>query len=716
MFGSKKPGLKLVLTGLVLLTVLLTALLVHVLWSYTARQNVEDVVRQLNQEIVTTVKNELGGVRDQAVAAQLAVGSAFVNGIFDFEKQAGQRDFIFLSLLRSQPSVSWISIGTPQGNFYGAQRAADGGFRLVSIAWDQASRSGQQTTYKYRAAGAEAEYEGVETAATDYNSIEQGWYKRAVNDGCDEVHCNAERGAGWNLVSHFPDGDRAGISTSMPLVANTKFGGVINVVIELELVSKFLSRQMIGERGTVLVLDREGHVVASADPRAIEQQRQGLLPMLGDLGTGDPRLALIEGAIHGGDVDLARLSDVSSMEITSPADGAEYFVTFSPVQFRDWVIATVIPAHDFLASIEESAETLLIALVVLVLVMAVLAVLMANRLVVRPLTRIAQQFGHIANFRLDQVERVPSGLREFDSLSNVTVQTTKSLASFAKYMPTELVRTLVSQGIEAKPGGEHENLTVMFADLAGFTSLSEFLGEAVVPVLTEYLETASSAVLSHRGTIDKFIGDAVMAFWGAPIENPNHARDACAAALALHQMMTKQQAALSAGDPRAALRARIGLNSGRMLVGNIGSADRLNYTVIGDPVNVASRLEALNKRYGTAIMIGEETRRAAGDAIVVRQIDWVAVYGRAEGMAVYELLAMAEGVDRAAFAWVLDYEAGLAAYRNRDFAAALQRFEAVDSARLGGDPPSRIFIDRCQTLVADPPAADWNYIAVQMEK
>jgi adenylate cyclase len=716
MNGSKKPGLKLVLTGLVLLTVLLTALLVHALWSFTARENVEDVVRQLNQEIVTTVRNELGGVRDQAVAAQLAVGSAFVNGIFDFEKQAGQRDFIFLSLLRSQPSVSWISIGTPQGNFYGAQRAADGGFRLVSIAWDQAGRTGQQTTYKFRAAGAEAEYEGVETAATAYNSIEQGWYKRAVSDGCDEAQCNAERGAGWNLVSHFPDGDRAGISTSMPLVANTKFGGVINVVIELELVSQFLSRQMIGERGTVLVLDREGHIVASADPRAIEQQRRGLLPMLNELGRDDPRLDLVQNAIRDGAVDLARLSNVQSLEMESAIDGSEYFVTFSPVQFRDWVIATVIPAQDFLASIEESAETLLIALVALVLVLAVLAVLMTNRLVVRPLTRIAHQFGHIANFRLDRVEPVPSGLREFDSLSNVIVHTATSLASFAKYMPTELVRTLVSKGIEAKPGGEHENLTVMFADLQGFTTLSEFLGESVVPVLTEYLETASSAVLSHRGTIDKFIGDAVMAFWGAPIENADHARDACAAALALHHMMLKRQAGLSPGDPRAALRARIGLNSGRMLVGNIGSADRLNYTVIGDPVNVASRLEALNKRYGTAIMIGGETRHAVGDAIIVRQLDWVAVYGRAEGMAIYELLAMAEGADMGSFAWISDYEAGLTAYRGREFASALRLFEAVDAARPGGDPPSRILVEQCRALIADQPAADWSYIAVQMEK
>src|SRR5262249_58578910 len=142
------------------------------------------------------------------------------------------------------------------------------------------------------------------------------------------------------------------------------------------------------------------------------------------------------------------------------------------------------------------------------------------------LVRIAGQLKHIESFRLDKVMRVPSRLHEFDSLSNALLQMSRGLASFRKYMPTELVRTLVSQGIEAKPGGNQEMLTVLFADLQGFTTLSEMLGEDVVPVLSDYLETASSAVITHRGTIDKFIGDAVMAFWGAPIENPQHAPDA----------------------------------------------------------------------------------------------------------------------------------------------------------------------------------------------
>src|SRR5262245_43941603 len=290
------------------------------------------------------------------------------------------------------------------------------------------------------------------------------------------------------------------------------------------------------------------------------------------------------------------------------------------------------------------------------------------------------------------------------------------LSSFRKYMPTELVRTLVSQGIEAKPGGNQETLTVLFADLQGFTTLSEMLGEGVVPVLSDYLETASSAVITHRGTIDKFIGDAVMAFWGAPIENPQHARDACAAALAMQRTMMARQAQLAAGDPRATLRVRVGINTGRMLVGNIGSSDRLNYTVIGDPVNVASRLEALNKRYGTAIIIGEETRHAAGDAVIVRQLDWVAVYGRSEGVAIYELLAMAgDGVGDWP-AWALHYEAGLAAYRDRRWEEAERHFATAAAERAGGDAPSQLFIERCRALAAETAGAKWTPVAIPMEK
>ena len=184
-------------------------------------------------------------------------------------------------------------------------------------------------------------------------------------------------------------------------------------------------------------------------------------------------------------------------------------------------------------------------------------------------------------------------------------------------------------------------MTVLFTDIVGFTGLSERLGDAIVPVLSDYLEIASAAISSRNGTIDKFIGDAVMAFWGAPTPNDRHAVDACAAALEFRRRLGRR-CAEPGRDGGVPLRMRVGINTGRMLVGNIGSNERLSYTVIGDAVNVASRLEAVNKRYGTEILIGEDTRAAAGDAILVRRLDWVAVYGRTQGLAVYELLGMAD--------------------------------------------------------------------------
>jgi adenylate cyclase len=287
----------------------------------------------------------------------------------------------------------------------------------------------------------------------------------------------------------------------------------------------------------------------------------------------------------------------------------------------------------------------------------------------------------------------------------------KGLASFQKYMPTELVRTLVSHGIEARPGGRQQTLTVMFTDLAGYTGISEQLGDNVVPLLAEYLEAVSTAVLNHSGTIDKFIGDGVMAFWGAPLPNDRHAVDACAAALECQRLLALQRRAAEA-QGRTPLRMRIGINTGRMLVGNIGSNERLSYTVIGDPVNVASRLEPLGKLYGVDIIIGEDTRMAASDAITVRRLDRVAVYGRTGGVAIYELLGMAAEADAETAEWVEAYEAGLAAYEGRCWSEAIRLFEVAANLRDGIDRPSQILIERCRACLAHPPSGDWLPVSV----
>jgi adenylate cyclase len=212
-------------------------------------------------------------------------------------------------------------------------------------------------------------------------------------------------------------------------------------------------------------------------------------------------------------------------------------------------------------------------------------------------------------------------------------------------------------------------------------------------------------VSGHGGTIDKFIGDAVMAFWGAPAANPDHAVDACRAALACQRALRASDLRDDSGRP---LKVRIGINSGSMLVGNIGSEFRLNYTVIGDAVNVASRLEGANKEYGTDIIIGEETRRLAGDRIRVRELDRLMVYGRAGGLAIYELLDAGESTSVSP-SWVTLYERGLVAYRSQDFAGAMALFRQVLAER-EQDQPARIMLARCSEFLAAPPGKDWQAV------
>jgi adenylate cyclase len=332
------------------------------------------------------------------------------------------------------------------------------------------------------------------------------------------------------------------------------------------------------------------------------------------------------------------------------------------------------------------------------------------------LGRVTGELAHIESFELGRVTRQHSPLREIDRLSGALSHMASGLASFQKYLPTELVRTLVRQGIEAKPGGSYQPISVLFTDLVGFTGLSEQLGDDIVPILADYLGRMSAAIHETRGTIDKFIGDAIMAFWGAPIANPNHAADACRAAVTCTKLLAAMRAeAAKTGKPE--LRMRVGINSGNILVGNIGSEERLNYTAIGDAVNVASRLEGLNKRYGTTILIGEATREGAGDTIVVRRLDRVAVYGRSEGIAIFELVGLA--ADRPALGgldWIRSYEAGLDHYAQRRFAEAALAFEAAERARPGGDPPSRSFIARARAYMVEPPPAGWQAVTVMEEK
>src|SRR5438094_875172 len=297
---------------------------------------------------------------------------------------------------------------------------------------------------------------------------------------------------------------------------------------------------------------------------------------------------------------------------TVTRDGKAYQAVLTPISFPGWSLVTVVPESEFLGPVRMTIRNLLIGLAVLIVGAGLLSAWLAQRLIAAPLIKVVNEIRHVERFDLDKVQRHPSRLTEISNLSGAIGDMAQGLAAFRKYIPADLVRRLISDGNGARLGGAVRPMSVMFIDLAGFTGMSERLGDRIIPLLSRYFDSVSVQIQNQNGTIDKFIGDAVMAFWGAPSPNPDHAVDCCRAALACRRAVEEAGLVDDHGQP---VKIRIGINSGDMLVGNIGSEVRLNYTVIGDAVNIASRLESTNKSYSSTIIIGPATRRLAGDRI-----------------------------------------------------------------------------------------------------
>jgi adenylate cyclase len=671
-----RVGIRLAVTGLVLASIIISAIGVHLLWWRTAEQNSHALAATINEQIVSAVQKELDTITTQARAAHTAIRTLFVQNVLE-TREADKREFVFLSQLEAQPVISWVAFGWPDGAFFAAHKLGDLGLEMMEIAETEGVR--KRRVDQYQVVVGDIQFEKRRFENTDFVVTDQEWYREAIKS--DEPR--------WFEVSLHPVGTRPSVAYAGPVDVYQKRQGVLAVIIENTRLARFLSQLSVGKSGAAFVLRRGGAVVAAPDPDADETKMQradqGLLP-------------IAQSAIK--QADMSGADDKSGRRVRLVVDGVAYAVTMTPLDFADWTLATVIPEAEFLGPVEATIRRLLIGLGILVVAAALLSVWLARAGLAKPLITVVGELKHIERFELERVRRHSSHITELANLSNAIADMSGGLAAFRKYIPADLVRMLLREGVEPRPGGSVRTLTVLFADIAGFTGLSERLGDRIIPLLSAYLDTMSREVSAHGGTIDKFIGDAVMAFWGAPAANADHAVDACRAALACQRALRASGLTDDGGRP---LRVRVGINSGSMLVGNIGSEFRLNYTVIGDAVNVASRLEGANKEYGTDIIIGEETRRLAGDRICVRELDRLMVYGRAGGLAIYELL----DCDAETPPWVALYQDGLAAYRSQDFTGAMTLFRQVLAMR-ATDQPARIMLARCSEFLAAPPGKDWQ--------
>jgi adenylate cyclase len=373
-----------------------------------------------------------------------------------------------------------------------------------------------------------------------------------------------------------------------------------------------------------------------------------------------------------------------------------------------WLVAVLVPEAFYttdLARFERMFLVVFAATLGVVLAIAGVTLITVRRglTVVTKTTSAMRRFDFAAN-------PARNSLREIDDVMLGLERAKTVVRAMGKYIPLDLVRRLYEANEEPMLGGELADVALLFTDIEGFTTLSEKLPpDELARRLGDYLEAMTTAIARTSGTIDKYIGDAVMAFWNAPTPVPAFATRACEAVLECKQATATLYASPEwQGLP--ALTTRYGLHRATVMVGHFGAKSRISYTALGDGVNLAARLEPLCKQYGVTVLVSETIVKEVGDAFVFRRVDRVAVKGKSSGIDVYELLGRKGEIipDRDVAA---RYEEAFQAYLDLAFERALALLEGQLH-----DGPSQVLAGRCRDYCESPPTADWNRIHVARSK
>jgi adenylate cyclase len=460
---------------------------------------------------------------------------------------------------------------------------------------------------------------GTADEPTTYDPRSRLWYRQtAANDGI--VVTDPEVFAALGLI---------GFTVAFPIYNDGKVAGVAAADITLDGLSEFLAERKISSGTLNYILDTQGGVLANSDRATTYAEENGLVALqhITSLPNQLPAMAY-----------SARPRD-SQKSYSFTYGGKQYVASCItlPLRFgKPWQLFTVTPLSDFTGPFDRN-NRLLFCWGMAAIAAEVLIIYFLSAVISAPLERLASNVAKIRNFHSGELRPVRSPISEISVLSHAIDTLGATIKSFAAFVPIGLVKQLMTSDHRLELGGHSQFLTIFFSDLEAFSSLSEVVPtQELMMRVSAYLEVVTKAVNGESGTIDKFTGDGVMAFWGAPALLEDHAWRACVAALRICRGMDELNDRWEREELKP-LNVRIGIHSDAVLVGNIGSEERISYTVIGDGVNIAARLENTNKEFGTRVLISHNVFKESGERLCVRPIDNVAVKGRRARIPIYEL-------------------------------------------------------------------------------
>lgn len=602
-----------------------------------------------------------------------------------------------LRILKSATHYDMVYFGDAKGYFVAARRR--GPNYLVEFRWPSGGRTVRRT---YLVSDNDTWRREAQTDRRPFDPRKRPWYVLAVK----------RRAFVWTDPYVFHEAGQPGITAGLPVFdAAGRVHGVVGVDFYLHDLDTFVTRFRDDGR-YVCILSPDGAVVAEPGrttealkayaAAASSSGRSSDLPALPSAASSQDALLRAIGK--------ARIGPAIRDDIVLKVGREVYLAASFPINFGEehtWSVIVAVPRSEVVGVVQTNT-IITFAVCLAVLLLATLGGAYVAFSIARPLRAFAAEMDQVADLVISDKPSLRSHIREVDEMGRALDRMKAGLRSYQRYVPSAVVRYLHKAGDEARMGGHHVRLTVSFADIKDFTGYAEMHEPAeVVARLGEFFELVEGLVTQHGGIVDKYSGDEVMALWGAPIaplESPEWA--ACEAALAYVDHL-RRLSDESAQDGTTILRAGIGIHSGDALVGNIGSKERLSYTAIGDAVNVASRVEGLNRFYKTQVLVTEATMAAVKDHFEARLVDKVAVKGRREGIRLYELLGRHGELDERTQALCAQHYAGMRLYRQRDWLAAHAAFmEALAIAPEDG--PSLVLAERCAQFAANPPPAEWD--------
>lgn len=666
-------SLRFVILAIFISLFLITTILIIALRSYVLSDEIDYTSATLQKYVANSVLRELTvGIRPVEIQCKFAANLLQSNVLKNDQTQLVPYTYY---LVKTMPLVRGAFWGDEAGNFIYSHKETDGS--ITSEVIDKTSQTPSHIVIHRDADGNIIDQ--TNSADMSFDPRTRPWY----------VSAKKSSGTIWTDIYPFYPNNNLGITAASPVYATGDvLLGVFGADVSLDYLTQFITEQKVTKNGYSFIITAKEDLVAYPFRSPFTDMTTSANQLIN---VHKISLPLIDKSI-----DTYKQTQQSPIQLSF--EGQTYLVSYEPVPDlaeHGWLIGVVTPRSDFTGFLKRiNYLTLGVSLLLLGVGVVLVTKLVAR--IVKPINTLGLETEKIKRFELDVNLPIDSNIKEVMQMRDAIRSMKHGLRHFQMYIPKTLVQQLIQSGKDIAPGGERKQLVVLFSDIEGFTSIAEKVDPNQLLIqVCEYFEELAHIINEEKGTIDKYIGDAIMVFWGAPLEEAEPWNKAARAALKFQKSLVTMNAEW-AKQGKPVFNTRIGIHMGDAIVGNIGSSDRLNYTALGDTINISSRLENINKIYKSRIIVSDVIYQLIKDKFVLRMLDSVVVAGRSKAIHIYELLGDSEthllfDID----AYNYEFTAGYHAYEQHKWDAAVIHFrrclEIYPDDKLAG-----IFIERCQ--------------------